>query len=55
MDHKCDVCGFEIESKNANPDLKEDYQGKTYNFCCPLCQATFKTLPEQFVTHAANQ
>lgn len=48
MSHKCDVCGFEIETENANPNLTQEHQGKTYNFCCPLCQATFKTLPEQF-------
>lgn len=45
---KCSVCGYEIESENANPQLAESYNGKTYRFCCPLCQSTFKTLPEKF-------
>lgn len=45
---KCNVCGFEIESGKANPSLTETHNGKEYTFCCPLCQSTFKTLPDKF-------
>ncbi|WP_018392731.1 MULTISPECIES: YHS domain-containing protein [Bacillaceae] len=44
--NKCDVCGFESNAKNHQ--LTATYNGKTYTFCCPMCEATFKTLPKQF-------
>ncbi|NIQ34034.1 MAG: YHS domain-containing protein [Nitrososphaeria archaeon] len=30
------VCGMEVDEAEA--DLKSDFNGKTYYFCCPVCQ-----------------
>lgn len=46
MGVKCNVCDY--ESNEKNPHLQETYKGKTYQFCCPLCQSTFNTIPDQF-------
>ncbi|MBY8988626.1 MAG: YHS domain-containing protein, partial [Candidatus Lokiarchaeota archaeon] len=39
------VCGMEIDQRRA---LEYDYQGKTYHFCGPNCEAHFKLDPEKF-------
>lgn len=48
MSATCTVCGFENSDKN--PTLSESYKDNTYYFCCPLCQGTFRALPEHFIS-----
>ena len=40
------VCGMNIDEKKA---AKIKYKVKTYYFCSPTCQWTFKENPEKFV------
>ena len=41
------VCGMEIDPKKAK--ATHDYQGKTYYFCSPACQANFTKEPDKYV------
>jgi YHS domain-containing protein len=45
------VCGMEIEPKKTK--ATHDYQGKTYYFCSPACQANFKKEPDKYVKAGA--
>lgn len=40
------VCGMRVDEKRA--EFKVSYKGKTYYFCCPMCQEQFKARPEKF-------
>lgn len=41
------VCGMEVDGKGA--ELKANYKGEIYYFCCSACQKQFTTNPEKFV------
>lgn len=40
------VCGKNINRNKAH--IANDYKGKTYLLCCPLCQAAFEKDPEHY-------
>lgn len=48
----CTVCDFEINEHN--PRLTEQYQGRTFAFCCPSCKAIFDAYPAKFAGAAAG-
>lgn len=45
----CPISGdkIEMDGEMGNPG-KYEYNGKTYNFCCPMCIKDFKKDPEKF-------
>jgi len=40
----CPVTGEAIDGKTTY-----EYQGKVYNFCCPMCIGQFKNNPQQYI------
>ena len=44
------VCGMTVEAANAR--AQAEHKGKTYYFCCPGCEAKFKTDPEKYLAKA---
>ena len=42
----CPVSGEKIESMGEG--VKYEYNGKIYNFCCPMCLKDFKKDPEKY-------
>jgi YHS domain-containing protein len=46
------VCGMEVDEKSAAATY--DYQGKTYYFCSPGCQADFAKEPEKYLHDSAG-
>ena len=46
------VCGMDVDP--ATSEHRAEYQGETYYFCCPHCQAKFVADPESFVGGAAK-
>ena len=42
----CPVTGEKIEEKTK---ATYEYQGKIYNFCCPMCIDEFKKDPEKYI------
>lgn len=40
------VCGMNVEIGKA---VKTEYKGEVYYFCCPHCQQTFETSPEEYL------
>ena len=49
MTTKCPVCGMD-----AKPDIKSEYQGQSYNFCCSSCKEKFDRNPQQYIGAAAH-
>jgi Cu+-exporting ATPase len=47
------VCGMSIAPKDATGTA--DYEGKTYYFCNPSCEAQFRQHPEQYVNGGGQQ
>ena len=45
---KCPVTGDKIDPAKAFS--KTTYKGKTYYFCCAVCQKSFKKNPEKYKT-----
>jgi len=46
------VCGMNVEIGKA---VKTEYRGETYYFCCPHCQQTFESKPQEYVgTYSKN-
>lgn len=41
------VCGMKTEL--GNWDVKSEYQGKTYYFCCEGCKGAFEKSPEYHI------
>lgn len=41
------VCGMHVDEKGA--ELKASHKGKTYYFCCSVCQEQFRAKPEKFI------
>ncbi len=47
------VCGMNVEIKEET--TKTEYKGEVYHFCCPHCQQTFESSPEEYLqAHAIN-
>lgn len=46
----CAVCTFEIN--DANPRLRSSYQGREFQFCCPICKGAFDAVPDRFAERA---
>lgn len=42
----CPVTGEKIDEKTK---ATYEYQGKIYNFCCPMCIDEFKKDPEKYI------
>ena len=40
------VCGMNVEIGKA---IKTEYNGEVYYFCCPHCQQTFESRPEEYL------
>ncbi len=38
------VCGMTVSEKAA----RSEYDGKTYYFCCQICQRAFEREPEKY-------
>ncbi len=49
----CPVSGEKIASA-AKAYSHETYKGKTYYFCCPMCQPTFDKNPDKVIAGAAK-
>ncbi|PSM31975.1 heavy metal translocating P-type ATPase [Haliangium sp. UPWRP_2] len=47
------VCGMKVDPKQARGG-QHSYQGTTYYFCNPKCQARFAADPERYLTPAAS-
>ncbi|MBU0693600.1 MAG: YHS domain-containing protein [Candidatus Omnitrophica bacterium] len=43
----CPVSGEDIESMGGGS--KYEYEGKIYNFCCPMCVEKFKKDPQKYI------
>jgi P-type Cu+ transporter len=41
------VCMMQ-DSLQPKPGLAQEYQGKTYFLCCPMCAQSFNAAPERF-------
>lgn len=42
----CPVTGDKIDEKT---NTTYEYEGKIYNFCCPMCISSFKKNPEKYI------
>lgn len=42
----CPVTGEKIDAKTK---VTYEYQGKIYNFCCPMCTDKFKKDPDKYI------
>lgn len=42
----CPVSGEKIDEKTK---ATYEYEGKVYNFCCPMCVDSFKSNPEEYI------
>jgi len=42
----CPVSGDKVGQ--MGPPIKFQYNGKTYNLCCPMCIKSFKNNPEKY-------
>ena len=42
----CPVTGEKIDEMSK---ATYEYEGKAYNFCCPMCIETFKKDPEKYI------
>jgi len=42
----CPVTGEKIDEKNK---VTYEYEGKIYNFCCPMCIPEFKKDPQKYI------
>lgn len=38
-----------VSGEEADPNLKLEYKGKTYYFCCKKCVKKFKDNPEKYI------
>lgn len=38
-----------VTGEEADPNLKMEYKGKTYYFCCKKCVKKFKENPEKYI------
>lgn len=38
-----------VSGEEADPNLKMEYKGKTYYFCCKKCIKKFKENPEKYI------
>jgi len=43
------VCPVTDERIDENTKATYEYQGKIYNFCCPMCIDTFKSDPQKYI------
>ncbi|MEW6171192.1 MAG: YHS domain-containing protein [Candidatus Omnitrophota bacterium] len=48
----CPVSGEKIEEKTK---ATYEYQGKVYNFCCPMCIEEFKKDPQKYIEKIEQQ
>ncbi|MDD5021993.1 MAG: YHS domain-containing protein [Endomicrobiaceae bacterium] len=48
----CPVTGNKIDESTK---AKYEYEGKIYNFCCPMCINTFKSNPQKYIKKIENQ
>ncbi len=48
----CPVTGEAVSMKNP---ATMRYNGKIYNLCCPMCEATFESNPEKYSKIAEEQ
>lgn len=46
---RCAVCGMEVPE---TAELRVEYRGKVYYFCCDHCAAEFKRNPERYAARA---
>lgn len=55
----CPVSGEEIPAPGEKGDMGEavkyEYNGKIYNFCCPMCIKDFKNDPEKYSKVAEDE
>ncbi len=47
------VCGMTLDRAKAAGSVQ--FQGKTYYFCAPTCQAKFEKAPQQYVRAASHK
>ncbi len=38
-----------VTGEDADPELKIEYKGETYYFCCKKCMKKFKNNPEKYI------
>lgn len=38
-----------VTGEEADPNLKMEYEGKTYYFCCKKCMKKFKDQPQKYI------
>lgn len=38
-----------VSGEEADPELKTEYKGETYYFCCKKCMKKFKDNPEKYI------
>lgn len=38
-----------VSGEEADPELKMEYKGETYYFCCKKCMKKFKDNPEKYI------
>ena len=43
------ICPVSGEKINEDTKATYEYEGKTYNFCCPMCIEEFKKDPEKYI------
>lgn len=43
------ICPVSGEKIDENTKATYEYQGKIYNFCCPMCIEEFKKDPEKYI------
>ncbi|MDO8662956.1 MAG: YHS domain-containing protein [Candidatus Omnitrophota bacterium] len=43
------ICPVSDEKINEKTKVTYEYQGKIYNFCCPMCIDPFKKDPEKYI------
>ena len=49
----CPVSGDKVGE--MGPPVKYEYNGKTYNLCCPMCIKSFKNNPEKYSKIAEDE
>lgn len=49
------VCPVGNEKVNDKIKATYEYQGKIYNFCCPMCIEDFKSNPQKYIEKVENE
>jgi YHS domain-containing protein len=49
----CPVSGHKVGE--MGPAIKQEYNGKIYNLCCPMCIETFKSDPAKYSKIAEDE